>query len=67
LDDGAKATTLRTNRAGEMTITDGPFAEAAEHVGGFHLLEAPALDTVVGLCGILPPYDIGIRPVVDPG
>ena len=65
LADGSTATTLRTNRAGELTVTDGPFAEAAEHVGGFYLLEAPDLDTVVELCRILPPYDIEIRPVID--
>lgn len=67
LGDGATATTLRTSRAGETTITDGPFAEAAEHIGGFYVLEAPDLDTVIELCRILPPYDIEIRPVVDVG
>ncbi|MDQ3642262.1 MAG: YciI family protein [Actinomycetota bacterium] len=64
LGDGSMATTLRT-QDGEMTITDGPFAEAAEQIGGFYLLEAPDLDTVIELCKILPPYDIDIRPVLD--
>lgn len=64
LGDGSVATTLRT-RGGEMTITDGPFAEAAEHIGGYYLLDAPDLDTVVELCRSLPAYDIDIRPVVD--
>jgi hypothetical protein len=58
------ATTLRT-RGGEMIVTDGPFAEAAEQIGGFYLLDAPDLDTVIELCRILPPYDIDIRPVLD--
>lgn len=62
--EGPMATTLRT-RGGEMTITDGPYAEAAEHIGGFYLLEAPDLDTVIELCRVLPAYDIDIRPVVD--
>lgn len=66
LPDGSAATTLRT-RGGEFAITDGPFAEAAEQIGGFYLLEAPDLDTVIELCRILPPYDIEIRPVVDVG
>lgn len=66
LGDGSTATTLRT-RGGEMSITDGPFAEAAEQVGGFYLIEAPDLDTIVELCRILPPYDIDIRPVLDIG
>jgi hypothetical protein len=64
LGDGSTATTLRT-RGGEMTITDGPFAEAAEQIGGFYLLDAPDLDTVIELCRFLPAYDIDIRPVPD--
>lgn len=65
LSDGASATTMRTSRSGDVTITDGPFAEAAEQIGGFYVIEAPDLDVVVELCGILPPYVIEIRPVVD--
>lgn len=64
LGDASTATTLRT-RSGEMTTTDGPFAEAAEHIGGYYLLEAPDLDTVIDLCRILPAYDIEIRPALD--
>ena len=67
LGDGSTATTLRPTRSCELTITDGPFAEAAEHVGGFYVLEAPDLDTVIELCRILPPYEIDIRPVLDVG
>ena len=62
LGDGSTATTLRT-RSGELTVTDGPFAEAAEQIGGYYVLEAPELDTVLELCKILPAYDIDIRPV----
>ena len=64
LGEGSMATTLRT-RGGEMTITDGPFAEAAEQIGGYYLLDAPDLDTVIELCRVLPAYDIDIRPVLD--
>jgi hypothetical protein len=64
LGDGSMATTLRT-RGGEMTITDGPFAEVAEQIGGYYVLDAPDLDTVIELCRILPAYDIDIRPVLD--
>ena len=64
LGEGSMATTLRT-RNGELTITDGPFAEAAEQIGGFYLLEAPDLDTVIDLCRVLPAYDIEIRPALD--
>ncbi len=64
LGEGSTATTLRT-RGGEFTITDGPFAEAAEHIGGYYLLEAPDLDVVIELCRSLPAYDIEVRPVLD--
>lgn len=64
LGDGSMATTLRT-RGGETTITDGPFAEAAEQIGGYYLLDAPDLDTVIELCRVLPAYDIDIRPVLE--
>ncbi len=64
LAGGDMATTLRT-RGGEMTVTDGPFAEAAEQIGGYYVIDAPDLDTVVELCRILPAYDIDIRPVLD--
>jgi hypothetical protein len=66
LGDGSTATTLRTS-GGEMAITDGPFAEAAEQIGGYYVIEAPDLDTIVDLCRILPAYDIEIRPILDVG
>ena len=64
LMDGSAATTLRT-RGGNLTVTDGPFAETAEHIGGYYLIGAPDLDAVIEVCKILPPYDIEIRPVVE--
>lgn len=66
LADGSLATTMRT-RGGEVTLTDGPFAEVAEQIGGYYVLDAPDLDTVVELLRILPAYDIEIRPILDLG
>ena len=40
------ATTVRV-RDGETLITDGPFAETKETLGGFYLLDAPDLDTAL--------------------
>lgn len=60
--DTAGVTTVRT-RGGEVTVTDGPYAEAVEHLGGFYLIETPDLDTLLELLPVLPPYDIEIRPV----
>lgn len=65
LGEGSTATTLRTPVGGDMVITDGPYAEAAEQIGGFYLMEAPDLDVLIGLCRLLPPYVIDIRPVLD--
>ena len=40
------ATTLRP-QADDVLITDGPFAEGKEHVGGFSIIEAPDLDAAL--------------------
>jgi hypothetical protein len=42
------ATVVR-NGGGEALITDGPFAEAKEHLGGFWIIEAPDLDAALAL------------------
>ena len=39
-----KAKSLRTQPNGEVLITDGPYLEAKEHVGGFWILETANLD-----------------------
>ena len=40
------ATVVRT-RGGEALITDGPFAESKEHIGGFMVIKAPDLDSAL--------------------
>jgi hypothetical protein len=67
LDSGATSTTLRISQSRDVAITDGPFAEAAEQIGAFYLLEAPDLDAVLDVCRVLPSYAIDIRPVLDYG
>jgi len=39
-----QAKTLRLTPSGEVLITDGPYLEAKEHVGGFWILEAADMD-----------------------
>ena len=64
LDEAGPATTLR-RRTGTVELTDGPFAETAEHLAGFYLVEADNLDQVVNWCGLLPEiYSIEIRPCI---
>jgi hypothetical protein len=46
------ATVVRP-REGEVLITDGPFAEGKEHVGGFTILKAPDLDAALDWAGKL--------------
>ncbi|RNI25280.1 YciI family protein [Flexivirga caeni] len=59
------ATTLR-RRTGTVQLTDGPFAETAEQIGGFYLIEATDLDQVVTWCALLPEiYSIEIRPCIQ--
>ena len=65
LTGAEEARTLRPGDEGRV-VTDGPFAEAAEHLGGFYLIDAPDLETITSLCQVLPPgYTIEIRPCVD--
>ena len=59
------ATTVRT-RGGQVALTDGPYAEVIEAMGGFYLVEAPDLDVLLELLRILPAYDMQLSPVVDP-
>jgi hypothetical protein len=62
LTGGDSATVLR-QVGGEVTLTDGPFSEVTEAIGGFYLLEAPNLDVAVELFAALAPYVVEIRPV----
>ena len=41
------AKTLRRAADGKVRVTDGPFAEAKEHVGGFWVLECPNLEAAL--------------------
>lgn len=63
----SSATTLRV-RDGETLLTDGPFAEIKEHVGGYVLLECSDLDDAVTWAARFPGIRGGaveIRPLVD--
>ncbi len=46
LHPSSTATVVR-EKDGEVLTTDGPFAEAKEHLGGFWIIEAPDLDTAL--------------------
>ena len=46
LHEAATATVVHTS-GGEVLTTDGPFAEAKEHLGGFYIIEADDLDAAL--------------------
>lgn len=70
LESSTTATSLRRSPNGELTVTDGPFAETKEVLGGFYLLEAADLDEAIGLARQLPELArpenaVEVWPVVD--
>lgn len=67
LDGPSTATVMRTGPDGATTLTEGPYAEVLEGLGGFYVVEAPDLDTLTALLRVMPPYDMEIRPVVESG
>lgn len=61
------ARTLRPDGGGRR-VTEGPYAETAEQLGGFYLVELPDLATAIELANLLPrEYDIEIRECLDVG
>jgi len=67
LESASTAKSIRT-RAGRLTVTDGPFAEAKEVFGGFNLIEAENIDEAVKIAMSFPWSKIGcveVRPVRD--
>jgi hypothetical protein len=63
------ATSVRI-RGTKTTVTDGPFAETKEHLGGFYLIEVADLDRALAIAAEIPAARTGvveIRPVVPPG
>jgi hypothetical protein len=67
LQGTAAATTVRV-RDGERLLTDGPFAETKEYLGGFYSLECKDLDEALEWAARIPEAKFGsieVRPVLD--
>ena len=65
LQPTSTATTVRV-RDGERLLTDGPFAETREQLGGFYVVEAASLDEAIDLAAKIPGASTGVvevRPV----
>ncbi|MDB6084847.1 MAG: hypothetical protein JWN43_2728 [Gammaproteobacteria bacterium] len=59
------ASTVRV-RDGKVTVTDGPFAETREQLGGYYLVEAKNLDEAIALAARIPSAREGsveVRPI----
>jgi hypothetical protein len=63
------AATVR-NRNGSLSMTDGPFAETKEQLGGFTVFNARDLNEAIRLAAKLPAAILGsveVRPILEPG
>jgi hypothetical protein len=62
------ATTVRV-QDGETLLTDGPFVDAKEHLGGYYLVEAGDLDAALEIASRIPAARMGgaveVRPLVE--
>ena len=60
------ATSIRHDSSGEVTVTDGPFAETKEALGGYYLIEADDLDAAIAIAKQIPTLAGGVevRPVM---
>jgi hypothetical protein len=66
LAPAASATSVRL-RDGKRLVTDGPFAETREQLGGYYLVEVPSLDEAIALAARIPSARFGtieVRPLV---
>lgn len=62
------ATTVRV-QDGQALLTDGPFLDAKEHLGGYYLVEADELDEALEIAARIPSARMGgaieVRPLVE--
>ena len=65
LESVTAAKTVRV-RDGRVSVTDGPFAETKEQLGGFYMIEARDLDEAIQIAAGIPPARVGsieLRPI----
>jgi hypothetical protein len=67
LESSSVATTIQVRADGERIVSDGPFAESKEQLGGFCLLECENLDEALQWADKVPLREgsIEVRPVMD--
>src|SRR5687768_11972765 len=71
LTDLVTATTVRVGQNGQRMVTDGPFAESRELLGGFYVIDVPDLDAALDWAARCPGARGGgavvVRPVAELG
>jgi hypothetical protein len=71
LADLVTATTVRVGEDGGRTVTDGPFAETREVLGGFYVIDVPDLDVALDWAARCPGASgdgsVVVRPIADFG
>ncbi len=63
----SSATTVRV-RDGKRAISDGPFAETKEFLGGYYIVDCPSIDQAIALAAACPAAHFGsveVRPVIE--
>ncbi|MDQ0276665.1 hypothetical protein QO003_000968 [Arthrobacter silviterrae] len=64
LEPPESATSVRRDGSGGFSVTDGPFAESKETLGGFYLIEAADLDEALEIAKEVPAGSgVEVRPV----
>ncbi len=65
LERSSTASTVKQREGVEPLVTDGPFLETKEALGGYYLIEARDLDQALELAKLCPSGNIEVRPVMD--
>ena len=66
LQPTSTSTTIRPDSSGELAVTDGPFVETKEALGGYYLIEAADLDAAIAVAKRVPARfgGVEVRPIM---
>ncbi|MEV5962051.1 YciI family protein [Kribbella sp. NPDC051952] len=67
LERSSTASTVKQREGAEPLVTDGPFIETKEALGGFYVIEARDLDQALELAKLCPSGNVEVRPVMPTG
>jgi hypothetical protein len=64
LQPSSTATIVQVRENADPIVTDGPFVETKEQLGGYFLIEAESIDEALGWAGKIPSGTVEVRPVM---